>query len=104
MKDSRKHHYRIVDPVRFFIFVLICIMILVFAGYTLIGASDAEAAAVKTYAQVTIQDGDNLWSLVERYNEDADINTRDVIYEIYDINGIDADDIHPGDVIFIPVY
>jgi nucleoid-associated protein YgaU len=79
-------------------------MILVFAGYTAIGASNAEAASIKTYAQVTIQDGDNLWSLAEQYNRDAKVNIRDVVYEIYEVNGIDADDIQPGDTVFIPVY
>jgi len=104
MKEKRRHHYRITDPVRFFLFVLISIMIIVFAGYSVIGASDAEASAVRTYAQVVIQDGDNLWSIVERYNPDANIDIRDVIYEIYEINDIDADDIMPGDTIFVPIY
>ena len=61
---QRKHHYRIVDPVRFFLAVVISIMILIFAGYSIIGATQAQAAAIRTYKQVTIQDGDNLWNLV----------------------------------------
>ena len=101
---SRKHHYRIVNPVRFFMFVVISIMILVFAGYSVVGAANVEAASVHTYAQVTIQDGDNLWNLVERYNPDANINVRDVIYDVYEINDISAEDIVPGMTIFIPVY
>lgn len=104
MKTNIRHHYRIVNPVRFFMFIVICIMILVFAGYTAIGASRAEAAAVRTYAQVEIQDGDNLWDIVEAYNPDSNINVRDAVYEIYEINDIDADDIRPGDTIFVPVY
>ena len=68
---QRKHHYRIVDPVRFFLAVVISIMILIFAGYSIIGATQAQAAAIRTYKQVTIQDGDNLWNLVEAYNPDS---------------------------------
>ena len=45
MKENRIHHYRIVKPFRFFLFVVISIMIIVFAGYTVIGAGNAEAAA-----------------------------------------------------------
>ena len=104
MKTSSRHHYRIVNPLRFFIFVFICIMITAFAGYSIIGASDAEAAAVRTYSQVTIQDGDNLWDIVEQYNPHADIDVRSAIYDIYEINDIDADDVRPGKTIFVPVY
>ena len=79
-------------------------MITAFAGYSIIGASDAEAAAVRTYSQVTIQDGDNLWDIVEQYNPHADIDVRSAIYDIYEINDIDADDVRPGKTIFVPVY
>ena len=101
---QRKHHYRIVDPVRFFLAVVISIMLLIFAGYSIIGATQAQAAAVRTYKQVTIQDGDNLWNLVEDYNPNAHIDIRDAIYDIYEINDIDESDIRPGETIFIPIY
>lgn len=104
MTDSRRHHYRIVKPVRFFMFIVISIMIIAFAGYSVIGAADAEAATVRTYAQVTISEGDSLWSIVERYNKDAHIDVQSVIYDIYEINDINAADIQPGDKIFVPVY
>ena len=104
MKDNRRHHYRIVKPFRFFLFVVISIMITVFAGYTVIGAGNAEAAAVRTYVQVTIDEGDSLWSIVERCNKDANIDVQSAIYDVYDINDIDAADIQPGDKLFIPVY
>lgn len=104
MKRSARHHYRVANPFRFFIFVLICITTITFAAYSLAGAADAQAADVRTYRQVTIQEDDNLWNLVERYNPDANINVRDAVYDIYEINDIDANDIHPGDEIFIPIY
>ena len=104
MKENRKHHYRIVKPFRFFLFVVLSIMITVFAGYTVIGAGNAEAAAVRTYVQVTIDEGDSLWSIVERCNKDANIDVQSAIYDVYEINDIDAADIQPGDKLFIPVY
>lgn len=105
MKRSNRHHYyRIANPFRFFIFVLVCIMVITFAGISIVGAADAEATDIRTYRQVVIQENDNLWNLVERYNPDANINIRDAVYDIYEINDIDADDIQPGDEIFIPVY
>lgn len=104
MKENRIHHYRIVKPVRFFMFVLISIMIIVFAGYTVIGAGNAEAAAVRTYVQVTISEGDSLWNIIERCNKDANIDVQSAIYDVYEINDIDAADIQPGDKLFIPIY
>ena len=104
MKKNNRHHYRITDPVRFFLAVVISIMIVIFAGYSIIGAAQAQAATVRTYKQVTIQDGDNLWNLVEMYNPDARIDIRDAIYDIYEINDIDESDIRPGEKIFIPIY
>ena len=100
----RKHHYRIVKPVRFFIFVLITTMVIVFAGYSLFSASHAEAAdTTVTYAQVVIQDGDTLWDIAGSYNPEK-TDLRPVIHDIYDINGISDGEIHPGDVLLIPVY
>ena len=104
MKENRKHHYRIVKPFRFFLFVVISIMVIVFAGYTAIGAGNAEAAAVRSYVQVTVDEGDNLWNIVERCNKDAHIDIQSAIYDVYEINDIDAADIQPGDKLFIPVY
>jgi hypothetical protein len=101
---QRKHHYRIVDPVRFFLAVVISIMILIFAGYSIIGATQAQAAAIRTYKQVTIQDGDNLWNLIEMYNPDSRIDMRKAMYDVYEINDIDESDIVPGEKIFIPIY
>ena len=104
MKENKRHHYRIVDPVRFFLAVVISIMILIFAGYSVIGAARVQAAAIRTYTQVTIQEGDNLWNLVKMYNPDSHIDIRDAIYDVYEINDIDAADIQPGDKLFIPIY
>lgn len=104
MNENRRHHYRIVNPVRFFIFVVLSIMIVIFAGYSIMGISNADAAAVRTYKQVVIQDGDNLWNLIESYNPGAHIDVRNAIYDVYEINDISESDVRPGETIFIPVY
>ena len=104
MKETGRHHYRIANPVRFFIFILICTMILTFAGFTLISAGQADAAAVHTYAQVTVQENDTLWELASRCNPDASFDISSAVYDICEINDIDAGDIRPGDTLFIPVY
>ena len=102
MKTRR--NYRIVKPVRFFIFVLICIMVIMFAGYSIMSGSKAEAATASTYARVVIQENDTLWDLVESYNPDVRISYQEIIHNICETNDVDVNDLQPGDVVFIPVY
>ena len=104
MTSSKRHHYRIYSPVRFFIFVFLTLTITVFSIYSIIGASNAQAAGVRNYAQVMVGQDDSLWSIVEAYNPDANIDIRDALYDIYEINDITADDLQPGDTIFVPIY
>ena len=101
---SNKRRYKIVKPFRFFIFVLICLMAVVLAGYGIIGSVRADAEPHVDYSKVKIQADDTLWDIVETYNSDADIDIRSALYDIYEINDISAGDIHPGDVILVPVY
>ena len=104
MKETGRHHYRIANPVRFFVFIFICTMILSFAAFTVLGTGRAEASSARTYAQVTVSEDDTLWGLVEKYNPDGRVNVRSAIYDVCEINDIDAGDIQPGDTLFIPVY
>ncbi len=100
----KSRHLKIVNPVRFFIFILICIMIIAFAGYSILGAARADAASVKTYKQVVICEGDNLWDIVEELNPDVNMGTWKIIDEICETNDIDLNNIQPGDTIFVPIY
>ena len=104
MNNNRKHHLKIVKPFRFFVFVLICITIIAFAGYLIFGQSKAIAAGEPQYAQVLVQEDDTLWNIIETYNPNADINMRTAIHEVYEINNMDGADINPGDILQIPVY
>ena len=100
----KRRHLKVVNPVRFFIFIIISMMIIIFAGYTIIGAGNAEAAAVKTNEQVVIHEGDNLWDIAEKYNPDSRKSIKSIRYEICETNDIDINDVQPGDMIFVPVY
>lgn len=101
MKTRR---YKVVRPVRFFIFIFICIMVIVFAGYSFLGSGKAEAETARTYERVVVQENDTLWALAEMYNPDVDMSYQEIIHEICEINEMDSVDLHPGDEVFIPVY
>ena len=83
-----KKRYKIVSPVRFFIFVLIVIL-------SLTGTTD-------TYRQVEIHQNDTLWSIADRYCGKS-IDPRTAVDKICNINGINASDVQPGDTILVPV-
>lgn len=101
MKTRR---YKIVRPVRFFIFIFICIMVIVFAGYSFLASGKAEAKTARTYERVVVQENDTLWALAEMFNPDVDMSYQEIIHEICEINEMDSVDLHPGDEVFIPVY
>jgi len=98
----RNHHYRIVKPVRFFIFVLICVMAIVFAVYSLTSYNRAQATSFNTYVQVSVKENDSLWDIASEYT-DKYSDVRDTIDDICEINGIGPEDIQPGDIVFVPV-
>lgn len=99
----RQHHYRIVNPIRFFLFILVLVFTVTVAIYGLFGSGNAEAASLRTYAQVVVQPSDTLWSIASSYNSGyGDI--REIVHDIYEINDLESGNIHPGDVVFVPVY
>lgn len=101
MKGRR---FRIVNPVRFFIFVCICVFTIVFAGYSLATMGSAEAASVNTYQQVVIHENGSLWEVAEAHCK-SDMDIRDYIDQICEINDVSSNDIfQPGDILFVPIY
>ena len=97
-----KKKYKIVSPIRFFIFVLTMVIAVTFSVYAHC-ISDSEAASYKSYKEIEVCDGDTLWSIAEN-NCDSNIDTRLLIKEISDINDLSSEkDLNIGDKIFIPV-
>ncbi|MBQ0004258.1 MAG: LysM peptidoglycan-binding domain-containing protein [Clostridiales bacterium] len=95
--------YKIVSPVRFFIFVLLVTMTLVF-GIVSLCSNTTEAASVNTFAQVTVQSDDTLWTIASEYVDDS-MDIRDYIDEIREINDIgNNESIYVGEQIFVPIY
>lgn len=96
--------YKIVNPIRFFIFICICVFTLAFVGYTIINADSAQAASVNTYKQVVIHENESLWNSASEYCPN-NMDMRDYIDDICEINDITSNDVfQPGDVVFVPIY
>ena len=95
--------YRLTSPLRFIVMTFICMTILIFGVAGLISSTHTQAASFDTFAQVEITENDTLWNIANDYCE-SNMDVRDVVADICEINDISAGDIQPGDIIFVPVY
>lgn len=76
------------------------------AGLSLVIAASAQAtsqspgAVQQGLAKVTVQAGQSLWSVAESADPNAD--TRAVIQQIVELNGLSADTVMPGQSLWVP--
>ena len=94
---------RIISKVRFTIFLVVLILI----GSSVIGlvsgSSVASSLSTNQYYFVEIESGDTLWTIAENYTPD-DMDVRRVVFDICKVNDIQAEDVHDGMNIIVPVY
>ncbi|MGH3152482.1 MAG: LysM peptidoglycan-binding domain-containing protein [Streptosporangiaceae bacterium] len=76
------------------------------AGLSMVIAASAQAtshspgAAQQGLAKVTVRPGQSLWSVAESADPGAD--TRSVIAQIIELNGLSADTVMPGQSLWVP--
>ena len=76
------------------------------AGLSLVIAASAQAtshspgAAQQGLAKVTVRAGQSLWSVAESADPNAD--TRAVIQQVIELNGLSADAVMPGQSLWVP--
>ncbi|MBR0374857.1 MAG: LysM peptidoglycan-binding domain-containing protein [Mogibacterium sp.] len=102
MTERTHKRYRIVKPFRFFLFVLICVMILTMGIYTVFSNPIEAAATSYTYREITVRENDTLWDIACEYGP-SNMDPRIVVQEICDANDITPEDIHCGDSVFVPI-
>jgi hypothetical protein len=60
----------------------------------------SEVAGPVTVAEVTVEQGDSLWSIAESVAPGRD--PRDVIHELRELNGLSSNVLQPGQVLLVP--
>lgn len=70
------------------------------AAQALGGRSGAPAGPGAGITRIQVRPGQNLWSLAEAYDPNAD--TRQVIREILQLNSLSTDQVLPGQVLWMP--
>ena len=97
-----KKKYKIVSPVRFFIFILVTVLSMTMLVYSILGFATTEAGTSDTYRQVEVKQNDTLWSIANKYSGKY-VDPRTTVNKICELNGISASDIKTGDTILVPV-
>lgn len=100
MKSNKK--YRIKSKSRFitFLVIVICVFVGTIGYFT--GFSTANAIEDSDYKIIEVSCGDTIWDLAEQYKDD-NVEIRDAVYAICELNDIKADEIKPGMKLTIPV-
>ncbi|MCI6011827.1 MAG: LysM peptidoglycan-binding domain-containing protein [Firmicutes bacterium] len=94
--------YKVVNKLRFTIFVVIMILLITtFANFAL-GLNTANSLTRLTYMDYEITDGDTLWTIAETYMTDVS-DIREAVYELCQLNDIRAGELYVGMTIQIPI-
>jgi len=94
--------YRIKSKFRFTIFIALMVVFTAFVTGTVLGLDDASSLSEEpSYMQVEIQAGDTLWNIAGQYGP-ANMDRRQLVFEICRVNDINADTIQPGQTILVP--
>lgn len=93
--------HRIKSEMRFTLFLLVCIIIIMLTGSILFDNNPAIALTDKNYETVEISLGDTLWEIACEYAP-KNMDVRRAVFKLQELNGLTAADIMPGMVIKIP--
>lgn len=95
--------YRIVNKRRFYLFITFILTIgtiIIFSIFNSVGAHSVFIS--NPYIEVKVIEGDTLWNIAKEHLP-SNYDIRKMIYNIKEINDIESANIHPGDIIKIPI-
>ncbi|MDO5302591.1 MAG: LysM peptidoglycan-binding domain-containing protein [Clostridia bacterium] len=95
--------YRIKSKVRFTLFTVLAIIILITGFTTALGYNTVSSSSRDQYVQLKVKSGDTIWNIAEEYATPG-TDVRKVVNYIYDLNEISADQLQAGQNIIVPIY
>lgn len=94
--------YRIKSRIKFTIFVMLCMIVTVITFNVIFGAIHATGMSdTPQTIEVTVYTGDTIWSLAEKFM--PEIDRREAVKIIEDLNDLESPMINAGDSIKIPI-
>lgn len=97
-----RKRYRIKNRVRFASFIVISLLLVCTIFNTALGFNDALALSEQQYIEIQVESGDTLWTIADEFMPD-DMDIREAVYMICDVNDVDADTLYAGQTLSIPV-
>ena len=99
-----KKKYKIVNKVRFYLFLITILAICFIAITSIFSRGEAHSLSYdKKYHQVEVAEGDTLWNIALEYLPEGE-DVRKLVYEINELNGNKTSYIYPGEIIKVPIY
>lgn len=95
--------YRISSKLRFSIFLAFIAVLILSTYMVFVGLTDAQGDTVERYEIVSVNYGDNLWTLAKNHVP-KDMDIREYVYHVAKYNDVDPGDLNPGDKIKLPIY
>ena len=84
---------------------LLILFFITMLSYQMFKPSVIEACTPIKYVAVIVKQGDSLWSIADKYDNNSTTDIRRYIDTIQQYNQIDNTDIlQPGDIINVPIY
>ena len=96
------YRYRINNRVRFTLFVVLMILFVTTVVNFALGLNTADSATIVEYLEIQVKSGDTLWSIADTYM-DGNSDIRRSVYELCQINEINASQLQAGMTLLVPV-
>ena len=84
-------------------FVTVCLIAIMLIGVISICVKAFEQPKIVDYEKYVVHSGDTLWDIAKESNGWNKMDTHDIIYDIEEASNCTAL-IHPGQIIYIPIY
>ena len=101
-RTNTRKRYRIKNRVRFASFIVISLLLVCTIFNTALGFNDALALSEQQYIEIEVESGDTLWTIADEYMPD-DMDIREAVYMICEVNDVDANTLYAGQTLNIPV-
>ena len=93
--------YYIASKFRFTLFITLMTIIITMSLSMLFGNTYVSGSSNKAYYAITVESGDTLWTIAEKYSDDK-TDIRQFIYDISKINDLESSKILVGQKLLIP--